>query len=462
MFTKLKFCLQDFNLSENLLRKNILLCFWMGSLNMKKKTVICSFMFMFLLLALTLPIKAQATYTLTIGVNNSEWGTTNPAPKTYTYDANTSVTVNATPYNGYYLDHWELNGSWISPDLAVIVMDNNYNLTAVFLPSSSNWVLISHQGNWISSQRTSWQTADDNVTGKLVYFYNNNLPLTYWVIYANGYVNWHNQVSSHYNLINMTLTNGTDAVYIMGGWANYWITNGQYDQTLAYASKLDNHSDYEGIGYRPKFLPIRMDLVRTANDTLTTRFIIYSDSNLNTTVYTWERNYTLSESFFETAKLYMTIDKISYYDPDGCYASGQLIREILVCDGTISSGMPTEAGMTWYQYLGWAIWQSLTGTASWFSETVHNVYPYFGFILDAMTFMFTFIGGVLWSFVHVGLPFLPIIVIFWLLDATVTSVQDGNLQPLGNAFMTIYDFIRGVIQAIVNIASTIWEYIKIW
>ena len=59
-------------------------------------------------------------------------------------------------------------------------------------------------------------------------------------------------------------------------------------------------------------------------------------------------------------------------------------------------------------------------------------------------------------------PFFPLIFLFWLLDAIITSVYVGNLQPVGNAVMTIYNTLRGVVSAIVSIAETIWSIIKFW
>jgi len=59
-------------------------------------------------------------------------------------------------------------------------------------------------------------------------------------------------------------------------------------------------------------------------------------------------------------------------------------------------------------------------------------------------------------------PLLPYICLFWFLDAIITSIQEGNLQPLGNAVMTIYNIVRGIVEAIATIAETVWNIIKFW
>jgi len=71
------------------------------------------------------------TYSLTI--TTTVGGTTDPAPGTYTYTANSSVQVTAIPNANYLFDHWELdtvNAGSANP--YTVLMDNNHTLKAVF------------------------------------------------------------------------------------------------------------------------------------------------------------------------------------------------------------------------------------------------------------------------------------------------------------------------------------------
>jgi hypothetical protein len=71
------------------------------------------------------------TYSLTI--TTTVGGTTDPAPGTYSYTANSSVQVTAIPNVDYIFDHWELdtiNAGSTNP--YTILMDNNHTLKAVF------------------------------------------------------------------------------------------------------------------------------------------------------------------------------------------------------------------------------------------------------------------------------------------------------------------------------------------
>ena len=112
-------------------------------------------------------------------------------------------------------------------------------------------------------------------------------------------------------------------------------------------------------------------------------------------------------------------------------------------------------------------------TSNWFWDFIDGTKRFFGKILPgyisefiniatnwAGTFLslLTLIGYSALQF----LPFFPIIFIFWLLDAIITSVNEGNFQPIGNAMMTIYNTLRGIISTIVSIAHTVWNIIKFW
>jgi hypothetical protein len=60
-------------------------------------------------------------------------GTTDPAPGTYSYAANSTVQVTAIPDADYVFDHWELDTINVGPaNPYTVLMDNNHTLKAVF------------------------------------------------------------------------------------------------------------------------------------------------------------------------------------------------------------------------------------------------------------------------------------------------------------------------------------------
>ena len=75
----------------------------------------------------------QTTPTYTLTITAMVGGTTNPAPGTYTYIANSTVQVTAIPEANYIFDHWELDTVNVgSANPYTVLMDNNHTLKAVF------------------------------------------------------------------------------------------------------------------------------------------------------------------------------------------------------------------------------------------------------------------------------------------------------------------------------------------
>jgi parallel beta-helix repeat protein len=73
------------------------------------------------------------TYNLTI--TTTVGGTTDPAPGTYSYTANSSVQVTAIPDAGYSFDYWELDSVNVgSANPYALLMDKNHTLKAFFSP----------------------------------------------------------------------------------------------------------------------------------------------------------------------------------------------------------------------------------------------------------------------------------------------------------------------------------------
>lgn len=75
-------------------------------------------------------------YNLTIGIQIVEpgaGGTTDPPPGTYTYEEGTQVTIRAIPDKNSKVDHWSVNGQYISGTNEVtITMDKNYYVNVFF------------------------------------------------------------------------------------------------------------------------------------------------------------------------------------------------------------------------------------------------------------------------------------------------------------------------------------------
>lgn len=78
----------------------------------------------------------QATYnTATLIVANTEGGTTNPTPGTYTYSTQDTLNLTATPNEGYYFRFWySYDGAKYTDNPLTLPMSQSQSLTAIFEP----------------------------------------------------------------------------------------------------------------------------------------------------------------------------------------------------------------------------------------------------------------------------------------------------------------------------------------
>jgi len=68
-----------------------------------------------------------------VQVNDETMGTTTPEPGEYTQDASSEFSVTATPYTGYKLDYWEVDGvNWGDTNPISVIIDKDKTIKAVF------------------------------------------------------------------------------------------------------------------------------------------------------------------------------------------------------------------------------------------------------------------------------------------------------------------------------------------
>jgi len=83
-------------------------------------------------------------YALTISATAG--GTTNPAPGTYTYPADSQVQVAAIPSSGYRFDYWLLDGNVVLDNPVTVSMDADHTLKAFFASTMVTVQLSTYSG----------------------------------------------------------------------------------------------------------------------------------------------------------------------------------------------------------------------------------------------------------------------------------------------------------------------------
>jgi len=91
---------------------------------------------------------------------------------------------------------------------------------------------------------------------------------------------------------------------------------------------------------------------------------------------------------------------------------------------------------------------------SWLWDWINNFGSWFSWLFDIL--------AIVWVAIVNSVHLIPLIILFWFLDAVGTSLYYGDLHPIGNCFITIYNFARAIISTLSNIAYTIYDIFTFW
>lgn len=72
---------------------------------------------------------------VTLTIVSREGGTTSPAPGSYSYTKNSTVSITAIPSSGYVFDHWSVDGGISYSNPITLTLDANKRIEAFFAPS---------------------------------------------------------------------------------------------------------------------------------------------------------------------------------------------------------------------------------------------------------------------------------------------------------------------------------------
>lgn len=311
-------------------------------------------------------------------------------------------------------------------------------LFAVFVPLpayAQQWTLVGQGGTWeqISLYHASksgdnwgyaiWQTNVSNFQGFTVNVSINSIEV---------WKEWWEWGKSCIFEVRLILSNGTHSfgAYIrIEKWYEWWIASA----TAAYGGSYLDEDSIAKLGERYPTLGMRPDpvfaLISVHKDGKVYLLCKAKDGE-------WHGDYDAVGYRFQGDNVTIQM---------GYFHSGRGKFDMDIQHLTYQYYVPykEEPKKDWW----WALWDGLmrffSGIPqwlSWISAIIVTVFTSFSLIL----------------------PFIFLFVFLWILDAVIISILTGNIQVIGNVFMTIYDFVRAVIQTIVNIAETIWNIIKFW
>ncbi|MEM3442931.1 MAG: hypothetical protein QXM86_03645 [Candidatus Bathyarchaeia archaeon] len=303
-------------------------------------------------------------------------------------------------------------------------------------PVFADWTLIQKTGEWIECERNYFRRAgwcEGNATWQINVSSFKGYTLKFrfptWNVWREWW-QWHSDMNVE---IIVKINDGNCNLWIfyqINGWTDtFGLTRGVtlYSGVKENAASFDPYWD-SNVMWRAGDIQRECQLI--VNDRSVTFLVYYEHTSAaqgnylgNTKTY----NYT-----FYNKPVNVTL---TYHH----YGQGCAVYQIIDEQWSGSTPPPHEA--TFMEQLSW--WQNFWNT---------YIAPLFSNVGQWISWLSAFLSILVNAF-KLSFPFLPVIVLCWLMDAIATSIIEGNLQPIGTVFMTIYDFIRGIIQTIVNIET---------
>ena len=85
----------------------------------------------------------------------------------------------------------------------------------------------------------------------------------------------------------------------------------------------------------------------------------------------------------------------------------------------------------------------------------------FQWVIDGFNFVHQLVL-IVGNFMGYFLPILPFILLFYVIDVAITSVQVGSVQPVGKFALMAWEFLLKIWDVLVRIGQLIWDVITFW
>lgn len=355
----------------------------------------------------------------------------------------------------------------------IILFTVVFSLVAV--PLSFAWTEVSYTGSWDVRERKNWQC---DLHGGL-YAYADGVSI--WEdTTASNFAGYHTTVNSSYiDAVRLawwhvrsevridvlfTFTGTSDTLYALLRMRNCEESWGFIDDDWM-STILDNDTSNWG-GY----------LLGDVNPYGTTEYLdngvyypsgylelwLYNDGNDNailevqlvtstSNIALHTANFTVNANFWTDA---VTIQERVYHNGYGYFMSG---LDDTIYTGSYSPSIPEGTPITGYGFLDFI--SDLTGTIS--KAIPDFLRQYLNLFTSWASGLLGFLG-VIWASVVWITPVLPLILLFYILDAVISSVLSRSIQPVGIVFTRIVEIGVTVASFIVSIANYIYDVIHFW
>jgi hypothetical protein len=332
-----------------------------------------------------------------------------------------------------------------------------------------SWVLSSDPnktyGDWEKLNRKNWKSESTSLDAQLWYDYDPSDAFALWDLKVKSNILIEG-LGDHAHVLDFTFGNDTLWVQVEIVWRKicyawlFGLFQGTVVDTGVYVSSLANYSESEKVWSTSSNAIFRVVMYRSANETLTVKLVAFANEDATEGVWSFSRNYTLSDACFANGYVTQIIGK---HPVSGsiAYVEGQIWNEVLICDGSIISDYEVEGTAGFWEGVAEEIWNSLVNAWNGFSEWASANLGFLGDVWSYITFGLTFIVNLF----QLGTQFFPMFIAgygIYLLGLILICVIKGDPAPLWDHLLFLYQTLATVISMIMNVAETVYGYIKFW
>jgi len=331
---------------------------------------------------------------------------------------------------------------------------------------NADFTLISQTGSWeIDTSRITWHTIHGETSGEMYYLLSNvsdfaGYYATFNFTYLVNEPQWYELQAQKtlaivWNFSNIYVCVSCEDVHNFGSlFDNEWFYTGSGVNNSGFSPSWwdfwANHLNRAHTDFNRNWLDT-YEVFISKHDATHVLVEIYKHG-LDGATRMISNEYEVSSDYWDSVDIGMKI----YHSGEG-YLYGGLTDTVYT--GSYTPSIPDTWGNPEdnpiYNFINNLVQTVSKVLPSWMRSWINTFSAWAGYL-------FTMIGGILMGIFSATIPFLPLILIFYFLDAGLTSVNEGSFTPIGVAVMTIYNLIVAIMHTLVAIGQTIWDFIHFW
>lgn len=323
-------------------------------------------------------------------------------------------------------------------------------------------------GEWDFKSHTQWKSTPNIAQERLVYhYYPSEVDVfSLWDTKFTSHI-YITNVGSVAQVVELYFGNDTHWVCVQLWWKKtvwshfFGLFQGVAEETSVWISNPENYSEMIEIHTElANYIP-HVVMYRNASNNLNIAIALLTEINSTNSIWCYEQNYTLPEGVFSDFTLDMWIWEIHIsYLTANAYIEGSK-SEILILDGSIIPDYDIEGTLDFWENLKTQLWHIVTNAWNGFTSWATDTFGWMGDLWNYLSYGLTFIVGLFQNAVQY-IPLFISLYPIWFLTILVTALVEWKFGILEEHLLGIYHFFANIIDMIVNILQTIWEYIKFW